>query len=183
MYVHLVGASLTWDDVKMVPFSGLNDSLNALMQGRIDATVYGIGAPRVREADARVGVRFITDDCSPEGKKRIVGAAPGYFTVNLKPGRLPAVRDNICVTSFVIYLLSSNKTPDSIVTAVLGAIWKDAAKLQKLHPGLRRWKRKTAVDKRATAPYHRAAIAFYKSVGAWNAAAEAANTKLLAAAK
>ena len=61
-------------DVTVVPFGDLNDSLNALVQGRIDATVYGMGAPRIREAVSRVGVRFINDDCSPEGKARILGS-------------------------------------------------------------------------------------------------------------
>jgi TRAP transporter TAXI family solute receptor len=183
MYVHLKGANLTWADAKVVPFGSLNDSLNALVQGRVDATVYGIGAPRVREADARVGIRFIDDDCSPEGKKRILGAAPGYFTVNLKPGRLPGVRSNICVTAFVIYLMASEKTSDVIVTAVLKALWDGSKELQKLHPGLRRWKRATAVSARPTVPYHKAAIAFFKTKGVWTAKAEAAHQKLLAAAK
>ena len=183
MLVHLKGANMGWKDVQVVPFGGLNDSLNALVQGRIDATVYGIGAPRIREADSRVGVRFITDDCSPEGKARILGSVPGYRTVNLKKGRLPAVVEDICVTAFVVNLLASIHTSDAIVTAVLKAIWEGNDKLRKLHPGLRTWKNETAVDKIPTAPYHKAAVAFFKKVGAWTADAEANNKKLMELAK
>jgi len=39
------------------------------------------------------------------------------------------------------------------------------------------------VDNRPTAPYHRAAIAFYKSIGVWTAEAEAANKELLLMAR
>jgi TRAP transporter TAXI family solute receptor len=178
-YVHLRGANLEWKDVKVVPFGSLNDSLNALVQGRVESTVYGIGAPRIREADAKVGVRFITDDCSPEGKKRIVNAAPGYFTVNLKPGRLPAVTSPICVTAFSVYLLGSTKTSNAIVTNVLTALWDGNAELRKIHPGLRRWTNERGASKRPTLPFHPAAIAFYKKKGIWSPEAQAAQDKLL----
>jgi TRAP transporter TAXI family solute receptor len=183
VYVHLRGANMDWKDVKVVPFGSLNDSLNALVQKRVDVTVYGIGAPRTRQADASVGIRFITDDCSPAGKKRIISAAPGYFTVNLKPGRLPGVRSKICVTAFAVYLLASTKTSGAIVTAVLTALWDRNADLRKLHPGLRRWGRKHAASSRATVPYHPAAVAFYKSKGVWSAKVQAAQKALLKDAK
>lgn len=178
-YVHLKSANLTWDDVTVVPFSGLNDSLDALVQGRVDATVFGVGAARIREVDATTGVRFFSSDCSPEGTKRIEEAAPGYFTINLKAGSFAGVHEDICTTAYVLYLLAGEKTSPAIVTGVLKAIWEGIDKLPAMHPGLRQWKREGAVDKRPTAPYHEAAIAFYKSVGAWNDQAEAAHRKLL----
>jgi TRAP transporter TAXI family solute receptor len=180
VYAHLRGANMTWKDVKIVPFGNLNDSLNALVQGRVDATVYGIGAPRVREANSKVGVRFVTDDCSAEGKARIRASAPSYFTINLKAGRLPGVVSDICVTSFPLYLMASTKTPNVVVTAVLKGLWENNDELRKLHPGLRFWTRKTAVPKNPAVPYHPAAIAYYKTVGAWTKEAEAAHLKLLA---
>jgi hypothetical protein len=182
-YVHLLGAGLTWNDVNMVPFGGLNDGLNALIQGRIDATVYGVGAPRVREADATVGVRFVTDDCSPDGKARIAAAAPGYYTIDLKPGRLPGITENICVTAYAIYLLGSDKTSGAVVTAVLNALWDGTAELRKLHPGLRLWRNETAAPDKPTVPFHPAAVAFYKSKNLWSDAKQAAQDALMAEAK
>jgi TRAP transporter TAXI family solute receptor len=179
-YVHLTSADLTWKDVTVVPFSGLNDSLDAMVQGRIDATVFGVGAARVREVDATTGVRFVSSDCSPEGTQRIRKAAPGYFTITLKSGEYPGVPEEICTTAYSLYLFAGEKTPDAAVTAVLKALWEDADKLPPLHPGLRQWKRETAVDKSPTGPFHPAAIAFYKTVNAWSAEAEAAHNRLLA---
>ena len=178
-YVHLTSANLTWKDVSVVPFSGLNDALDALVQGRIDATVYGVGAARVREADAQVGVRWASSDCSPEGDARIRKAAPGYYTIRLKAGSAPAVHEDVCTTAYSLYLYAGTKAPDRVVAAVLKALWEDEEKLGPLHPTLRSWKRATAVDKTPTAPYHPAAIEFYKSVGAWSEEAEAAHKRLL----
>ena len=90
------------------------------------------------------------------------------------------MHEDLCTTAYSLYLYAGAKAPGHVVTAVLKALWEDEAKLPPLHPALRDWKRATAVDKAPTAPYHPAAIAFYKSVGAWNAEAEAEHTRLLA---
>ena len=119
--------------------------------------------------DAQVGVRWASSDCSPEGTERIRKAAPGYYTINLKAGSAPAVHEDLCTTAYSLYLYAGAKARDDVVTAMVKALWEDEEKLAPLHPALRQWKRATAVDKHPTAPYHPAAIAFYKSVGAWNA--------------
>lgn len=178
-YAQLASAGLTWKDVTITPFAGLNESLDALTQGRIDATVFGVGAARVREADAQTGVRFISSDCSPEGLKRIEAAAPGYYTINLKAGRLPGVHDDLCTTAYDLYLIASTNTPDAVITAVLKSLWDHNDELAKMHPLLRQWTRAKAVVPRPTAPYHDAAIAFYKSVGAWTPEADAEQKRLL----
>lgn len=179
-FIHLASANLTWKDVTVVPFSGLNDALDALVQGRVEATVYGVGGPRIREADAQVGVRWASSDCSPAGEERIRKAAPGYYPIRLKAGSAPAVHEDLCTTAYSLYLYAGTKAPDHVVTAVLKALWEDADKLGPLHPALREWKRETAVDKSPTAPFHPAAIAYYKSVGAWTDEAEAGHKRMLA---
>ncbi len=182
-FVHLASANLTWKDVRVTPFAGLNEGLDALVQGRIDATVFGVGAARIREADAQVGVRFASSDCSPEGTERIRKAAPGYYTITLKAGSLPGVAEDVCTTAYSLYLFASQKTSDAVVGGIVKALWDDADKLAPLHPALREWKREGAVDKSPTAPYHPAAIAFYKTVGVWSADLDAAQARLIAVHK
>ncbi|MGH7003866.1 MAG: TAXI family TRAP transporter solute-binding subunit, partial [Alphaproteobacteria bacterium] len=133
-YVHLASANLTWKDVTVVPFSGLNDALDALVQGRVEATVYGVGGARIREVDSQVGVRWASSDCSTEGAERIRKTAPGYYTINLKAGSAPGVHEDFCTTAYSLYLFAGDKTPDHVVTAVVKALWDDADKLAPLHP-------------------------------------------------
>jgi TRAP-type uncharacterized transport system substrate-binding protein len=125
-------------------------------------------------------VRWASSDCSPEGTERIRKTAPGYYTIRLKAGSAPAVHEDLCTTAYSLYIYAGAKARDDVVTAVLKALWEDEEKLAPLHPTLRQWKRETAVDKAPTAPYHAAAIAFYKSVGAWSAEAESEHKRLLA---
>jgi len=179
-YAYLRGSDLDWEDVDVVPFASLNDALDGLVRGRVDATVYGIGAPRVREADSSVGVRFINADCSDEGKARIAASAPTYYTITLKADSMPGIVEDTCITAFPIYLMASDKTSDAIVSAVLAGLWEKEEELRTLNPGLRGWARATAAPNNPGIPYHPAAIEFFKSVGVWTAEAEAEHERLLA---
>lgn len=167
MFAHLHSAGLTWDDADVVPFSAINDSLDAVVQGTIDATVFGVGAPKSREAEASVGVRFVSSDCSEEGTKRITDAIPGYYTVNLPAGRMPAVDNDICTTAYQIYLVSHADADPTMVRAVLEAIWNDVDALPQYHPSLRNWNQTSAVPAEPTIPFHPAAVEFYRDMGSW----------------
>ena len=153
VYVHLRGANMTWKDVKVVPFGSLNDSLNALIQGRVDATVYGIR--RAAHARSRRFRRHPVCDrrLFAAGKKRIISAAPA---THRQPEARPAAgrAQQHLRQRFAVYLLASTKTSDAIVTAVLKALWDRNATYASCIPGLRRWTTKTAVVARPTVPYH-----------------------------
>ncbi|MVA96198.1 TAXI family TRAP transporter solute-binding subunit [Nitratireductor sp. CAU 1489] len=179
MFAQLRSADLSWDDVTVVPFSAINDSLDAVMQGTIDATVFGVGAPKVREADASVGVRFISSDCSDEGKQRIVDTVPGYYTIDIKGGKQAAIDEDICTTAYQLYLVTHEAADPAMVRAVLKAIWDNVDQLPQYHPSLRNWNQASAVPTEPTLPFHPAAIEFYREVGAWSEAMDAQQEALL----
>src|SRR5919106_777434 len=74
MFGHLASAGLTWNDVQVVPVPGINEGVEALVQGRVEVHEYALNAAKVREADAHIGVRHVSNDCSPEGEKRLRAA-------------------------------------------------------------------------------------------------------------
>src|SRR6266487_1244040 len=73
----LSNGGLTWNDVKVVPVPAVNEGVDALVQGRADVTTHAIGSAKVKEADAAVGIRYISLDCSKQGEERIKKAVPG----------------------------------------------------------------------------------------------------------
>jgi len=178
-YAHLRSADLDWSDVNVVPFSSINDSLDAVVDGTIDATVFGVGAPKVREADAAVGVRFVSSDCSPEGKQRILDTVPGYYLMDLPGGRFPGIAEGICTTAYDLYLVTQEDADPALVKAILKALWDNLDKLPQYHPTLKAWNKKAAVKESATIPFHPAAIEFYKEVGAWPEGMDAVQQRLL----
>src|SRR6266540_4854896 len=79
LFGFLSGAGMKWEDVKIVPVPAVNEGIDALVQGRADVSLCALDAAKVKEADAAVGVRHISMDCSPEGEKRLRRAVPGYY--------------------------------------------------------------------------------------------------------
>jgi TRAP transporter TAXI family solute receptor len=176
----LASAGMTWNDVRVVPVPALNDGIDALVQGRADVSSYALNGAKVREADAAVGVRHVSIDCTPEGDRRLRAAVPGYYGRWVKAGQATAVIDDTCFIAYDIYLSTGRSVPDSAVEAMLKPIWDNVEKLGPIHPLLKEWTRERAVGPEVTIPYHPGAIRFYKERGAWKPEMDQIQQKLLA---
>jgi TRAP transporter TAXI family solute receptor len=180
MFGHLASAGMTWNDVKIVPVPAVNEGVDALVQGRADVTEHAMNSAKVKEADASVGVRHISTDCSPEGERRLRQAVPGYYPRIVRAGTAAAVVEDTCFIAYDIYLGAGKNVSDAVVEAALKAIWENTHKLPPLHPIFGEWTRERAVTLDVTIPYHPGAIRFYKERGAWSAAMDQVQQKLLA---
>ncbi|OGL03969.1 MAG: hypothetical protein A3I03_09235 [Candidatus Rokubacteria bacterium RIFCSPLOWO2_02_FULL_68_19] len=180
MFGHLASAGMTWNDVKVVPVPAVNDGVDALVQGRADVTEHALNSAKIKEADAAVGVRHISIDCSAEGEARLRKAVPGYYPRIIKAGTATAVVEDTCFIAYDIYLGTGKNVPDTVVEAALKAIWENVQILPPLHPIFKEWTRERAVDPDVTIPYHPGAIRFYKERGVWSPAMDQAQQKLLA---
>ena len=127
---------LTWDDVKVVPVPAVNEGIDALVQGRADVSNHTIGFGKVKEADAAVGVRFVSLDCSPQGEARIKKAVPGYYLIDAQSRHVhrhrrttPACTPTTCTSSV------TKRCRTSTSCAALKAIWDNVDKLPQFHPG------------------------------------------------
>jgi uncharacterized protein len=176
----LANGGLTWNDVKVVPVPAVNEGVDALIAGRADATTHAIGSAKVKEADASVGIRYITLDCSPQAEERMKKAVPGYYLAHFKAGSSTGILEDICGFAYDIYMIGHKALPDAVVQATLKAIWDNIAKLPPLHPNFKDWTRERAASADVTMPYHPAAVQFYKEKGVWNAKMDEAQKKLLA---
>jgi len=167
VFGELSSAGLGFKDVRVIPVAGFNEGIDALIQGRADVSTYGLNGAKVREADAAVGVRHLSIDCSPDGEKRLRAAVPGYYPRRVKKEEAAAVvDDSICV-----------------VAGLLKAIWENGSKLGPFHPLLREWSRDRMMGADVTIPYHPAAVRFYREHGAWNAETDQTQQRLLKAGR
>lgn len=179
MYGELANAGLTWKDVKVVPVPAVNDGIDALVQGRAEVTTGALGMAKIREADASIGVRHLSLDCSPEADKRLRQAVPGYYSRVVKGGTAPAVVEDTCVVAYDIYFATHKAASDQLVNAVLKAIWDNEEKLKPIHPRFSEWTRSRAAFEDVTIPYHPGAIKFYQEKGVWKKEMDQAQQKLL----
>lgn len=179
MFGHLASAGFGWSDVKVVPVPAVNEGVDALVQGRADVTEHAVNSAKVREADAAVGVRHVTIDCSAEGEKRLRAAVPGYYPRWVKAGAAAAVVEDTCFIAYDLYLTAGKAVPDDLVESTLKSIWEGIDKLPAIHPVFKEWTRDRAVTTEMTIPYHPAAVRFFKERGAWKPEHEALQQKLL----
>ncbi len=180
LFGFLTGAGMKWEDVKIVPVPAVNEGIDALVQGRADVSLSAIDSAKVKEADAAVGVRHISLDCSAEGEKRLRKAVPGYYPHWLKRGHATAIVEDTCVNAYDIYLTSHKGAADRVVETVLKNIWDNTDKLLPLHPNFKDWTRQRAVDPDVTIPFHPAAIQFFKARSLWSAPIDENHRRLLA---
>jgi hypothetical protein len=178
-YAALASAGLTWNDVKVVPVPAVNDGVDAIVQGRADAAIHAIGAAKVKEADASVGVRIVPLDCTAQGDARVRKAVPGYSTTTLKSGFSTGVIGDTCVLNFDIYFLGHKGLSNDVVLASLKAVWDNIDKLPPLHTQFKDWTRERAVSPDVTLPYHPAAVQFYKEKNLWNPKLDEAQKRLM----
>ena len=180
LFGFLTGAGMKWEDVKIIPVPAVNEGIDALVQGRADVTLSAIDSAKVKEADAAVGVRHISLDCSGEGEKRLRRAVPGYYPHWLKRGQATAIVEDTCVNAYDIYLTSHKEASERTVETVLKNIWDNTDKLPPLHPNFKDWTRQRAVGADITIPFHPAAIQFYRTRNLWSVNADETHRKLLA---
>jgi uncharacterized protein len=180
MFGMLASGGLAWKDVNVVPVPAVNDGIDALVQGRAEVTAGALNMAKIREADASVGVRHLSLDCSPEGDRRVRQAVPGYYTRIVKAGGAAAVVEDTCTVAYDIYFATHKGASDQLVNAILKAIWDNAEKLPPMHPGFKEWTRDRGASTEVTLPYHRTAIKFYQEKGVWKKEMDQAQQKLLA---
>jgi TRAP transporter TAXI family solute receptor len=178
MFGHLASAALGWNDVKVIPVPAVNEGVDALVQGRADVTEHALNSAKVREADAAVGVRHVSIDCSPAGEQRLRAAVPGYYPRWVKAGTAAAVVEDTCFIAYDQYLVAGKSVPDDMVESTLRSIWDNVDKLPPIHPIFKEWTRERAVTTEMTIPYHPAAVRFYKERGVWKPEHEALQQKL-----
>jgi TRAP transporter TAXI family solute receptor len=180
VYGSLATGGLTWDDVKVVPVPAVNEGIDALVQGRADVSNHAVGSAKVKEADAAIGVRYVSLDCTPQGEERIKKAVPGYYLTTLKSGSSTGILGDTCVQSYDIYMVGHKALSPQAVQATLKALWDNVEKLPPLHPQFKEWTRERAASADVTMPYHPAAVQFYKEKKAWSAKMDETQKKLLA---
>jgi TRAP transporter TAXI family solute receptor len=180
MFGLLASAGLTWSDVRVVPVPAVSDGVDALVQGRAEVSTFALGGAKVKEADAAVGVRFVSTDCSPEGEARLRKAVPGYYSRTARAGSTTGIVEDTCVVAYDLYLLAGAGVADAVVEAVLKGLWENLDKLPPLHPVFREWTQERAVAPDVTVPYHPGAVRFYRERGVWKAGMDEAQQRLLA---
>jgi len=164
----LATAGLTYDDITSVPVSDMRASIQAYMEGRLDAGWITVGAPATQEINARKGgVKFISVISTPEGAKRMADIYPGSYPSVVKVGFATGIVKDTSVLTNDIYLVAGKDLSDEAAYEIVKALWEFNQELGAAYRLLKEWQRERMVSSQAFIPYHPGAIRFFKEKGAW----------------
>jgi TRAP transporter TAXI family solute receptor len=157
----LATAGLTENDIKPVLVPNVIRSADDFLDGRADSFYFAFGAPKVREADAKVGgIRMVEVDASGMDAARKIEKW-GYLTT-VKPGpAFVGVEAPMQVYSFDNLLFTSADASDEFVSKLLDTLFANKKDLVSLQPVLGEFSPQFAY-KQYDVPYHPAALKYYK---------------------
>ncbi len=165
---YLTVAGLTLKDVIPVKVAGLPEGVNALVEGRLDATTSSVGMPATTEANAKIGVRHLIQDiASPEWLRKGQLIQPSSYVGICQAGEGASVKADIPIWCKPNYVFSSTLVPDVVIHTFLQTLWDHYQETWPIHATLKTFKPETFIDDIFPIPVHEAAVKFYKEKKIW----------------
>jgi TRAP transporter TAXI family solute receptor len=161
--VMLEASGMKPSDVVQVRVSNLNDGVRGVAEGKIDATITGIGIAVVEEANAAEPIRMLSLPNTDHAKA--VLAKYGASVVKQRPAT--GVKGDTYVVGYPLHLVGSTKVSEKTVYTLVKVWWENMAELQTKHPLFKQWTKETQAITNFTVPYHPGAIKFYQEMGVW----------------
>jgi TRAP transporter TAXI family solute receptor len=164
----LAADGLTRNDVIALNVPGLVGGADAFISGRTEGFLMALRAPKVREANARHGIRALPIDNTPATLAAVRQHLPvAYFALE-KPG---AANPGVIVPTWVIaydtLLFASTETSEETVYRMTRALNGNKEKLVAASPAFRLFSRDSMAKDLGVVEYHPGAIRFYREQGLW----------------
>jgi len=170
---YLYVAGLTLKDVITVNVATLPEGVNALIEGRLDATTSSVGMPATTEADAKIGVRHLIQNIAgPEWLRKGQMIQPGSYVAICPAGEGASVKVDTPLWHKPNYVLSSTLVPDIVIQTFLETLWNYYRETWSIHATLKTFKPETFIDEFFPIPVHEAAVKFYKEKKIWTSKME-----------
>jgi uncharacterized protein len=164
---------LSLDQVEGVTVAGLGQGIEGLTEGNLDATSIAVGIPLTQQAHASIpgGIRYLSITGADATDENLDSIYAGTYLLPVEPSqRLPEVTEPVTVLGYDVFLTTSADLPDEEATAILEALYAAWPQIRKDYPAVASGTQENMAKASNTAPYHPAAIAFFKEKGLWTEA-------------
>jgi uncharacterized protein len=166
----LATGGLSLDDVEGVPTANLIRAADDFKAGRLDATTFAVGAPKMAEIDASVpgGIRFLSFENTPETAAAMAAVRPEYHLAEQQPApHLAGVIGPTTLMEYEIVVLTNKNVSDEIVYKLVKAVYENKEGLVAGHPSFNAMTPEGLATPQPRVEYHPGAIKFFKEVGIW----------------
>ena len=165
MRAMLATSGLSYKDVKSVPAPNGVRGVDDFMGGKVDASMFSITSGKVRQANASVGIRYLSLPTDAASAKRMQKIAPGTIVETVNPS--PAYAGVTGPTSIMAapFIVTANaKLSDELIYRLAKALAANKKMMVSTFKGMSGFNpRKMHID--IGVPYHPGAMKYYRETG------------------
>ena len=159
---------MTRKDIRSIPVPNIVAGANAFITGRADTFLFALGAPKVREANAKHGIRALAIANTPEKLAEIRKHLAVAYLKPEKPRKSnPGILTPMHVIAYDAMVFSHKGVSDEIVYKLAKAMYENKKALAKAFPIFNGFQQKAMAKNLGKIQYHTGAIKFYKEKGLW----------------
>lgn len=164
----LAAGGLTRNDVIAFNVPGLVSGADSFISGRTDAFLMALRAPKVREANARHGIRALPIENTPATLTAVRQHMPVAYFAREEPGPgNPGVIEPVWVIAYDTLLFASTETSEKTVYGMTRALFANGDNLASASPAFRLFRMNSMAKDLGVVEYHPGAIRFYREQGLW----------------
>lgn len=172
--VVLATAGLTVADIKPVAVVHVVQSIDALIEGRVDVAVGALGIAAAQRAQASIpgGIRAL--ELGALGDDAFLAARmAGLHTAIARPGpNMAGVEQPLRVAAYDGYLNTNSALDEDLIYRITRTLHRNWQALQRDYPALRALGAEALLAPDPPVPYHPGAIRYYREAGLWPVASE-----------
>lgn len=164
----LANGGLGYGDVQGVPVPNIQRGADEFAAGRADGFHFALGAGKVMEVNAKVPLRAVSLDPSPEAVAAMRKFVPVAYVARIEPS--PANVGVVEPTNVMAYdylTLTNAKVPDAVVYALAKAMHGGGATMKATFPPLAGFAQDKMAKDLGEVSYHPGALKFYSEQGLW----------------
>ncbi len=162
----MANLNLDRKDVRTVPVTNPISSVQAVAEGRADvALCVSPGIPAALEANAKIGIRYLSMDPSADALARQKNIFNASNIVLKNAGSVADISSDGYFLSYDYYLVGSTHVPDHVIEDVLTILWDQHSSLSNENKDFMAWTQERMNFSDNLIPYHKAATKFFNSKG------------------
>lgn len=166
----LATGGLDFDDVVGVPTTNLLRAADDLGAGILDATLFAIGAPKMAELDASIGIRFLDLPNTPEAEAAMAAIRPEYhIAAQAAAPHLHGVADGTNLMQYAMTLVTHADADEDFIHEVARVLHSSREALMAAHPSFGAMNPDDLAVQQDDVTHHPGAVRFFREAGIWPA--------------
>jgi len=126
---------LSIKDLKPIMVPNLVRGVDELIGGRADITTFALGSGKVSEADAAVGIRYVTLPNTPEALKGLKSEFRTAYLAKAEPSpRFAGVKEPIYIMQYDYTVFASDKVKPEMIKKITDILANQKSALAAAHP-------------------------------------------------